>query len=147
LYDVVRTGSRSRLNINLISGLMASGGWSGGQRRSGHRARLATVPLAQHHCSVDKEMALLVLVWSVAADGERENLMHRCTILALGLALLTLAGCGDNDLPPIVQVSGGEAAQTLGYQLGTLQNQVTTLQNQVSTLQRRVDMLETRLPR
>jgi TolA-binding protein len=73
--------------------------------------------------------------------------MHRCTVLALGLALLTLAGCGDNDLPPIVQVSGGEAAQTLGYQLGTLQNQVTTLQNQVSTLQRRVDMLETRLPR
>ena len=92
-------------------------------------------------------MVLLALVWSVAADGERENLMHRCTILALGLALLTLAGCGDSDLPPVVQVSGGEAAQTLGYQLGNLQNQVTTLQNQVSTLQRRVDMLEARLPR
>jgi hypothetical protein len=72
--------------------------------------------------------------------------MHLNTALALGLALLTLAGCGDSDLPPVVQVSGGEVAQTLGYQLGILQNQVSTLQNQVSTLQRRVDMLEGRLP-
>jgi hypothetical protein len=72
--------------------------------------------------------------------------MHQGTVLALGLALLTLAGCGDSEQPPIVQVSGGEVAHTLGYQLGTLQNQVTTLQNQVTTLQRRVDLLEARLP-
>jgi len=66
--------------------------------------------------------------------------MHRRTILALGLALLMLAGCGGSDPPPVVQVSGGgDAAQTLGYQLVNLQNQLTTLQ-------RRVDMLEARLP-
>jgi hypothetical protein len=65
--------------------------------------------------------------------------MRRCTILALGLAMLTLAGCGGNDPPPVVHVSGGEAAQALGYQL-------VNLQNQVSTLQRRVDMLEAKLP-
>jgi hypothetical protein len=71
---------------------------------------------------------------------------RRCTILALGLAMLTLAGCGGSDPPPVVQVSGGEAAQALGYQLVNLQNQVTTLQNQVSGLQQRVDILEARLP-
>jgi hypothetical protein len=52
--------------------------------------------------------------------------------------LLKLAGCGDSEQPPVVQVNGGEVAHTLGYQLGTLQNQVTTPQ-------RRVDMLEARL--
>jgi hypothetical protein len=72
--------------------------------------------------------------------------MHRYTILALGLALLMLAGCGGSE-PPVVQVSGGgEAAQALGYQLVNLQNQVTALQNQVTTVQRRTDMLEARLP-
>jgi peptidoglycan hydrolase CwlO-like protein len=71
--------------------------------------------------------------------------MHRCAILALGLATLILASCGGE--PPVVQVSGGgEAAQALGYQLVNLQNQVTVLQNQVTTLQRRIDGLEARLP-
>jgi hypothetical protein len=76
----------------------------------------------------------------VAGPGEeQENSMHRCTVLVLGLAMLTLAGCG-GDAPPVVQVSGGPgAAQALG-------DQIVNLQNQVTALQRRVDMLEARLP-
>ena len=66
--------------------------------------------------------------------------MVRYTPLALGLATLMLAGCGDGDGPPVVQVSGtGAAAQTL-------QAQITNLQSQISSLQQRVTTLEARLP-
>ena len=60
-------------------------------------------------------------------------------LFAMGLATLMLAGCGDDNGPPVVQVSGaGAAAQTL-------QSQITHLQSQVSSLQQRVTTLEGRL--
>lgn len=64
--------------------------------------------------------------------------MVRYLLPALGLAALTLAGCGD-DGPPVVQVSGA------GAMAQSLQTQITSLQGQVSTLQQRVAALEARL--
>lgn len=64
--------------------------------------------------------------------------MVRYTPLTLGLAALMLAGCGDGNGPPVVQVSGDGAAQAL-------QAQITNLQSQVSSLQQRVTTLEARL--
>jgi hypothetical protein len=59
--------------------------------------------------------------------------------LALGLAMLMLAGCGDGNGPPVVQVSGAGAVPQ------SLQAQITSLQSQVSVLQERVAALEARL--
>lgn len=64
--------------------------------------------------------------------------MGRYTPMAFGLATLMLAGCGDGDGPPVVQVSGAGAA------VQSLQAQITSLQSQVSSLQERMATLEAR---
>ena len=61
----------------------------------------------------------------------------RHTPTALGLATLLLAGCGGNEGPPVVQVSGGggPAAQALQAQIINLQNQIGTLQQRMTALE------------
>jgi hypothetical protein len=61
----------------------------------------------------------------IAAQGD---FTVRYTPAALGLAALLLAGCGDGDGPPVVQISGGApAAQALQAQITNLQSQVSSL--------------------